>query len=59
VRKLNADIVTVLRMPDVKERLAGLGADVVASSPEEFTQLMRVEMDKWGKIVKAANIKMD
>jgi tripartite-type tricarboxylate transporter receptor subunit TctC len=59
VRKLNADIVTVLRMPDVKERLAGLGADVVASSPEEFAQLMRVEMDKWGKIVKAANIKMD
>ena len=57
VRKINADVVAALKMPEVKERLAQLGAEVVANSPAEFTQVIRLEIDKWGKVVRAAGVK--
>jgi len=57
VRKINADVVATLKMPEVKERLAQLGAEVVANSPAEFTQVIRLEIDKWGKVVRAAGVK--
>lgn len=59
VRKINADAVATLRTPEVKERLAQLGADVVANSPAEFAQVIRTEIDKWGKVVRAAGIKTE
>jgi len=59
VRKINADIVATLKTPEVKERLAQLGADVVANSPAEFAQVIRLEIDKWGKVVRAAEVKAE
>ncbi|MEJ7669681.1 MAG: tripartite tricarboxylate transporter substrate binding protein [Casimicrobiaceae bacterium] len=59
VRKINADIVATLKTPEVKERLAQLGADVVANSPAEFEQVIRLEIDKWGKVVRAAGVKAE
>ncbi|MBA3506342.1 MAG: tripartite tricarboxylate transporter substrate binding protein [Betaproteobacteria bacterium] len=59
VRKINADIVATLKTPEVKERLAQLGADVVANSPAEFAQVIRLEIDKWGKVVRAAGVKAE
>ena len=58
-RKINADIVATLKTPEVKERLAQLGADVVANSPAEFAQVIRLEIDKWGKVVRAAGVKAE
>ena len=59
VTKVHADIVKLLAMPDVKERVAGLGFDIVASTPEQFTVQIRAEIEKWGKVIKAAGIKAD
>jgi tripartite-type tricarboxylate transporter receptor subunit TctC len=39
-------------------RLATLGYEPVASTPEEFAQVIQVEIETWGKAIRAANIKM-
>jgi len=60
-----ADIVTVLHresakilaQPDMKDRLAALGYDVVASTPEEFAIRIKIEIDLWAEVIRAANIK--
>ena len=59
VMKLNADIVRVLKQPDVKERFAGEGGDIVADTPEEFAAFIRTEIPKWSKVVKDAGAKVD
>ncbi len=59
IAKLNTDVVRILRQPEVIERLAGQGAEPVGNSPEEFTAFIRAEIDKWAKLVKAANMKAE
>jgi tripartite-type tricarboxylate transporter receptor subunit TctC len=59
VQKIYADSAKVLAMPDVRERLAGLGLEVVGSSPEQFDAFVRAEIAKWAKVVKNNNIKAD
>jgi tripartite-type tricarboxylate transporter receptor subunit TctC len=59
VPRLHAETVKILRMPDVKERMAAVGAETVGNSPEEFAAFMRTERAKYAKIVKDANIKLD
>jgi tripartite-type tricarboxylate transporter receptor subunit TctC len=56
---LHREIVRIVALPEVKERLAGLGFDPVANRPEEFAAQIRAEIAKWGKVVKAANIKVE
>jgi len=51
-RKLNAEISATLNLPDVRERLAAIGLEVVASSPEQFRQVLEEDVAKWGKAVK-------
>ncbi len=58
VDRLNRDLVAALRTPAVLERLRGLGAEPVGSSPAEFAAYMHAEADRWEPILKAANIKM-
>lgn len=50
--KLNADIAATLRQPDVKERLAKIGLEVVASTPAELTAVLQRDEPKWGKAVR-------
>ena len=57
--KLHTDIVRVLKQPDVKERFAGEGGDIVADSPEEFAAFVRKEIPKWARVVKEASVKVD
>ena len=59
VAKVHADIVKLLALPDVKERVAGLGFDIVASTPEQFAAQIRAEIEKWGKVIKASGVKAD
>lgn len=54
--RLHKESVAVLRMPDIKERLAKDGAEPVASSPEEFAAHIGSETTKWAKVVKSAGI---
>ena len=53
---LNREIAKAMAMPDVKEKCAQLGFDVVANSPDEFTLYIKKEVEKWGKVIKEANI---
>ena len=59
VQKLNAGIVRIVAMPDVKERLAAQGADAVSTTPEKFGELIRSDLAKWGKVVRAAGARLD
>ncbi len=52
VNKLNTEIALTLQQPDVKERLAKLGLEVVASTPAAYSQLLTTDVPKWGKAVK-------
>ena len=59
VRRINADIVAVLRAPEAGQKLAEFGIQTVANSPEEFDAFIRAEIDKWAKVVKASGAKAD
>jgi tripartite-type tricarboxylate transporter receptor subunit TctC len=52
VARLNREIVAALARPDLRERLAGLGADPVSDTPEEFSAFIRSELATWAKVVK-------
>jgi tripartite-type tricarboxylate transporter receptor subunit TctC len=57
VALLHRETAKILAHPDMKERLATLGYDVVASTPEEFSRRIKVELATWAKVIRAANIK--
>jgi tripartite-type tricarboxylate transporter receptor subunit TctC len=57
IARLNRIAVEAMRSPDVKEKLLSQGATLIGNGPEEFAAYLRSEIDKWGKVVKAAGIK--
>jgi tripartite-type tricarboxylate transporter receptor subunit TctC len=57
IARLNRIAVEAMRSPDVKEKLASQGAALIGNSPDEFAAYLRSEIDKWGKVVRAAGIK--
>lgn len=59
VDKLHADTVKVLADPDTKKRFADLGVETKSSTPAEFSAFIRAEMDKYAKLIKEANIKVN
>ena len=59
ITKVNGDTVALLALADVKERLAGLGAEPAPMSPEEFGRYVRAEIAKWAKVVKDSGAKAD
>jgi tripartite-type tricarboxylate transporter receptor subunit TctC len=59
VERLHREIVRAVALPEVKERLSALGFDPVANTPEEFAAYIRAEVDKWAKVIREANIKIE
>ncbi|MBI3938267.1 MAG: tripartite tricarboxylate transporter substrate binding protein [Betaproteobacteria bacterium] len=59
VTKLNAEIVNVLRTPEVHDRLFASGVEVVGSTPEQFAQFIRAQLVKWARVVKQSGAKLD
>ena len=59
VKRLNTEIVKILNLPDVKEKLAGLGAEPVGNTSEEFGALVKSEVVKWADVVKKSGAKVD
>jgi tripartite-type tricarboxylate transporter receptor subunit TctC len=59
IDKVNADMVKVLAMTDVKEKLAVFGVEPISSTPEAFGKYMDNERAKWGKLIREANIRLD
>src|SRR5947208_6015450 len=59
VQRLNIEMVKVLSSAEVKERFGRLGVDVIAGTPEQFSQFLKSEVARWAKVVQDANIKAD
>lgn len=59
VAKLNADAVAALTPPEVKEKILTQGMFVVANTTDEFTQFVRTEYEKWGKVIRDAKLRAD
>ena len=59
VMRLHAEIAKAGGAPDLRERLAALGAEPVVSSPEQFASFLKNETEKYGKIVRALGLKAD
>jgi tripartite-type tricarboxylate transporter receptor subunit TctC len=56
VRKLHAEVAKAMRSPDMKARIEDQGFNIIVSSPQEFTEKIKREVAKWGKVIKDANI---
>ena len=59
VRKLNQEVVRVLPLPDVRDKLAGDGSEFGKNTPEEFSAFIKQEIAKWAKVVKASGARAD
>ena len=59
VRRLNEAIVRVLIQPDTKQKLAAIGAEVVANSPQQAAATLKGEMTRMGKVIKDAGIRAE
>ena len=59
VVKLNQEMIKALALPDLKERMAGLGADVVGNTTDEAAALIKLEVAKYTKVANAAHISAD
>lgn len=56
VTKLHGEIISALKLPGIQERLATLGLDPAGNTPAQFSEQIRRDLAKWGKVVKAAGI---
>ena len=59
IARLHAETIKVTGLTDVKERLFNAGFEIVTSNPEQFAAFTRNEIQKWGKIVRAAGLRVD
>lgn len=59
IDRYNKEIVKILHMPDVRDKLHGMEFQVVASTPEQFSAWIRTEIPRWGKVIKATGAKAD
>lgn len=59
VRKINLDVVTALRRPEVIERLGNVGFTPIGGAPEELAAVIKADLAKWGKVIRDNNIKAE
>ena len=59
VQKIYADLITVLKKPEVIEKMAALGLEPNPITPDQFDATIKEDIERWTKLVKSANIKLD
>lgn len=59
VQRLNREITAYLRRPEVRDKFLGASTEITASTPQELQAVMAAQIARFGKVVKAANIKLD
>jgi tripartite-type tricarboxylate transporter receptor subunit TctC len=59
INRLSAEIVKIVKLPEMRERFLALGAEPVGSTPAEFAAFFRNEVEKWGRVVKSSGAQVD
>ena len=59
ISKIQKDISTVFSTAEAKQQLFSLGYEETLSTPKEFSAFLKADLDKWARVIKAANIKID
>jgi len=59
VKKLQAETGRIMALPDIRQRITEMGADVIASSPQEFSSYVRSEVTRWSRVIKQAGIQVN
>lgn len=59
VLKINAEVKRIVELPDLRDRLSAEGAEVMASTPEQFAAYLKTEMVKWAKVVQASGARTE
>ncbi len=59
IKRLHADIVRALNLPEVRERLINEGGEPTGNTPEQFGAVVRADLMKWGKVVKDSGVQLD
>lgn len=59
VARLNAELIKVMRSPALRERIRAQYFEPYTSTPEEFTAVLKTDLEKWGKIVRASGARVD
>lgn len=59
IDKLHAEVIEVLKMPDVKSRLAELGFDTLGNKPEEASARLKADIETWGRVAREAKVKAE
>jgi tripartite-type tricarboxylate transporter receptor subunit TctC len=59
IERLNQEVVGLIKLPEIRESLLQQGAEPVGSSPGELRDLIKADIDKWSRVVKAAGIKLE
>ena len=59
ISRLHAESVKSLALSDVKQRLDATGFEAIGTTPEQFGAYIRSEVEKWGKVVRAAGVRVD
>ena len=56
VKRLHGEVVRIMALPDIRQRVSDLGADISANTPQQFAAQIRREVNRWSKVIKDANI---
>src|SRR5215831_11240034 len=59
IAKLHDDVVAALKLPDLRERIASQGGDIVGNTPDEFAAFIAAESAKYADVIKRAGVKLD
>ncbi len=59
VNRMSAALASVIRMPEVSQRLIDLGFDPLGGTPEQFAAIIKSETEKWARVIKAAGVRLD
>jgi tripartite-type tricarboxylate transporter receptor subunit TctC len=59
IQRLNTEVNRIVQLPEVREKFAALGAEPMNGTPEQTTAFLRIEIIKWGKVVKASGTKVE
>jgi tripartite-type tricarboxylate transporter receptor subunit TctC len=59
VTKLNREVVAIVNLPEIKAHLLAEGAEPVGNTPEQFGEVIKSDIAKWGKVIRAAGLRAE